>query len=206
MSYVTEHITRTLKEARENKGLSQRALSKKAGVPQSHISKIENGTVDLRLSSLMELARVLDLELALVPRKAVPAVQSIVRSSAASTLPDVNSASRSANRAVKELNRIKDTLATFPKARQAVSEFAQLQHQLKDLRHFPIDASALKTFRDARKTLEALKDNTQGLDAIRRLNFQFQSMRTALAHASVNLPKKEPARPAYSLDEEDEDA
>ncbi len=86
MSYVTEHITRSLKEARENKGLSQRALSEKAGVPQSHISKIEKGAVDLRLSSLMALARVLDLELALVPRTAVPAVQSIVRSSAASTL------------------------------------------------------------------------------------------------------------------------
>ncbi len=202
MRYVTEHIARTLKEARENKGLSQRALSKKSGTPQSHISKIENGAVDLRLSSLMELARVLDLELALVPRKAMPAVQSIIRSSAASTLPDINRASR----AVKEINRIQDTLATFSKARQAASEFAQLQRQLKDLQHFRIDDSALKTFRDAKKTLEAIKNNTQGLDAIRQLNSQFQAMRNALAHASVNLPKKESARPAYSLDEEDEDA
>lgn len=202
MRYVTEHIARTLKEARENKGLSQRALSKKAGMPQSHISKIESGAVDLRLSSLMELARALDLELALVPRKAVPAVRSIVRSSAASTLPNISRTSR----AVKELNRIEDTLATFPKARQAASEFAQLQRHLKDLRHFRIDDSALKIFRDARKTLEAIRNNTQIPGAFRQLNSQFQALRNALARASVNLPKKESARPAYSLDEDDEDA
>lgn len=81
MSYATEHIATTLKAAREARGLSQRALSKTAGVPQGHISKIENGAVDLRLSSLIALARALDLELTLVPRKAVPAVQAVVRSS-----------------------------------------------------------------------------------------------------------------------------
>jgi len=81
VTYRTEHITRILKAARDRKGFSQRELAKKAGVPQGHISKIENGTVDLRASSLVALARVLDLELMLVPRKAVPAVQSIVRSS-----------------------------------------------------------------------------------------------------------------------------
>lgn len=81
MNYATEHIASALKAARERKGISQRELSAKSGVPQGHISKIENGAVNLRVSSLVILARVLDLELTLVPRKAVPAVQSIVRSS-----------------------------------------------------------------------------------------------------------------------------
>src|SRR5690606_6170540 len=80
MSYATEDIIKTLKEAREAKGLSQRVLSARTGVPQSHISKIESGGTDIRLSSLIELARVLDLELKLVPRKAVPAVETVVRS------------------------------------------------------------------------------------------------------------------------------
>ena len=31
MSYMTEYIAKTLRKARENKGLSQRALSKKGG-------------------------------------------------------------------------------------------------------------------------------------------------------------------------------
>ena len=86
MSYATEHIAGALKAARESKGLSQRQLSAKSGVPQGHISKIENGAVDLRVSSLVALARVLDLELTLVPRRMVPAVESIVRSSVRGTL------------------------------------------------------------------------------------------------------------------------
>ena len=86
MNYTIEHIARELRKAREAKGLSQRELGKKAGVPQGHISKIENGAVDLRVSSLVALARTLDLELALVPRKVVPAMKSLVRSSAADAL------------------------------------------------------------------------------------------------------------------------
>ena len=89
MGYYTEYIVRTLKKSRERKGLSQRKLGKKAGVPQSHISKIENGKVDLRASSLIELARVLDLELVLVPRRVLPAVESIARADAASVSSDL---------------------------------------------------------------------------------------------------------------------
>ena len=88
MKYATEHIALALRKAREAKGLSQRELGREAGVPQGHISKIENGTVDLRLSSLVALARALDMELALVPRKVLPAVKSLARSSLADALGD----------------------------------------------------------------------------------------------------------------------
>ena len=88
MNHVTEHIARALKTARETKKLRQRELGRKAGVPQGHISRIENGAVDLRVSSLIALARVLDLELKLVPRKSLPAVKSLVRRSFADAFPD----------------------------------------------------------------------------------------------------------------------
>ncbi|WP_445428498.1 helix-turn-helix domain-containing protein [Alishewanella sp. HL-SH05] len=81
MSYVTEQILESLREARVRKGFSQRELSARSGVPQSHISKIESGGVDLRISSLIALARVLDLELLVAPKKSVPAIKSIIRSS-----------------------------------------------------------------------------------------------------------------------------
>jgi transcriptional regulator with XRE-family HTH domain len=84
MDYKGQHIVAALKAAREKKGLSQRALSAQTGVPQSHISRIERGAVDLQLSSLIELARVLDLEVMTVPRKLVPAVQAIVRAETSS--------------------------------------------------------------------------------------------------------------------------
>lgn len=88
MSYPTEYIASTLKTARENKGLSQRELGARSGVPQGHISKIENGAVDLRVSSLVALARILDLELTLVPRKSLSAVRSIMRSGTGSPPQD----------------------------------------------------------------------------------------------------------------------
>jgi len=79
MLYSMEHIVRALKLARKQKGLSQKALGVKIGVPQSHISRIENGQVDLQASSLIQLARALDLELLLVPSKLVPAFQALQR-------------------------------------------------------------------------------------------------------------------------------
>ena len=44
--------------------------------------------IDLQLSSLIGLARVLDLEVMTVPRKLVPAVQAIVRGEASSSQAD----------------------------------------------------------------------------------------------------------------------
>ena len=78
--YEIPDIAQELKAARQGKGLTQRALGSLTGLPQSHISKIETGTVDLKLSSLIELARVLDLEPVLVPRKALPAVLAVIAS------------------------------------------------------------------------------------------------------------------------------
>lgn len=80
MPSTNEDIINALKAGRAAKELSQRDLSARTGVPQSHISKIESGTADIRLSSLIELARALELEVKLVPRKALPAIDSIIRS------------------------------------------------------------------------------------------------------------------------------
>lgn len=49
---MNSEIISSLKEARKAKKLSQRELSKLIGIPQSHISKIESGGVDIRLSNL----------------------------------------------------------------------------------------------------------------------------------------------------------
>ena len=80
MNSLITTITKALKQSRQRRGLSQRALSAKVGMPQSHISRIERGAVDIRLSSLIEMARHLDLEIMLVPRKHAVAVAAIVRS------------------------------------------------------------------------------------------------------------------------------
>lgn len=71
-------IAETLRNARRRKGLTQRELGRVAGVPQSHISKIEAGGVDLRLSSLLALAAVLDLRLELQPAQAAGSVAALL--------------------------------------------------------------------------------------------------------------------------------
>lgn len=48
-------------------------------MPQGQLSKIENAAVDLRTSSLLEIARALDLEVMLIPRSLVLTVTSLVR-------------------------------------------------------------------------------------------------------------------------------
>ncbi|MGO9869970.1 MAG: helix-turn-helix domain-containing protein, partial [Rhodomicrobium sp.] len=108
MSYATEEILQTLRTTREGAGLSQRDLSARIGVPQSHISKIESGRTDLRLSSLVELARALDHEVVLVPRKLLPAVEAIVRNAPSALSDDARLRSTALNRAqaaVERLNR-----------------------------------------------------------------------------------------------------
>lgn len=75
-------LSAQLRQARVAKTWSQRDLSEHAGIPQAHISRIESGAVDPKVSTLQDLARLLDLELALVPRTALTAVDAIVRESA----------------------------------------------------------------------------------------------------------------------------
>ena len=73
MTYIQEQI----RAARESKDLTQTDLGSRIGQPQSAVSRIERGG-DLRVSTLLELARVLELEPMLIPKHLVPAVQALV--------------------------------------------------------------------------------------------------------------------------------
>lgn len=77
MEHSLKQLGLQLQKTRKEKGLSQKALGDMIGIPQSHISKIESGLVDLQTSSLMEIARALELEMMLVPRYFVPAMQAL---------------------------------------------------------------------------------------------------------------------------------
>ena len=71
-------IIEQLKRARLAKKLKQTELGVKLGLPQSHISKIEQGGTDPRLSTVTEMARLLDQELVLVPRSMLPAIRAMI--------------------------------------------------------------------------------------------------------------------------------
>jgi len=199
MSYATEEVAETLRSAREARGLSQRALSARSGVPQGHISKIENGTVDLRLSSLVELARALDLELTFVPRKALPAVQAIVRGAAGRT--DEGDVQRRVNR---ELKQLKNIVSNLPEGAIPRNEFEQYARILRDLEHFRLSKSDLSTIRHAASAVKDLKMNPASWDAIRQSLKEIQRLRNFIAHGRGDS-EREVIRPAYSLDEGDND-
>jgi HTH-type transcriptional regulator/antitoxin HipB len=66
-----------LRQSREMKGLIQADIGERIGQPQSAVSRIERGG-DLRVSTLLEMARVLEMEPILVPKHLIPAVQALL--------------------------------------------------------------------------------------------------------------------------------
>jgi transcriptional regulator with XRE-family HTH domain len=76
---LPEDMRRTLKEVRERRGWTQRDLARRLGLTQTHISGIESGKIVPRYDTLLELVRILDRDLLMVPRALVPVVQSLIR-------------------------------------------------------------------------------------------------------------------------------
>ena len=80
-------IINQLRQARKARKLSQYQMSQVLDLPQGHISKIENGKTDLRLSNLEEMTRILGLELMLVPKELVPFVHATIEGKDIKTTP-----------------------------------------------------------------------------------------------------------------------
>ena len=76
---LPEEMRRELKAARMKRGWSQRELGSRLGLPQMHISGIESGKIVPRYDTLLELVRILDRDLLMIPRALVPVVQSLIR-------------------------------------------------------------------------------------------------------------------------------
>ena len=204
MSYLTEDIACSLKAARESKRLSQRALSKKVGLTQSHISKIENSAVDPQLSNLIELSRALGLEVMLVPQKLVPAVQSLVRS----TAPAYQEVQKT-NQVKNELNQIQSVVARLQQAHPKIEEFPRIRNVLKDLQSMRAVSDELKRISSIGKELknfkEGFKENTEALSQIRSKAEELQQLRNTLAHNALRARSDvSKVLPAYSLDEDDD--
>ena len=201
MIYATEHIATALKAARKSKRLSQREMSTKSGVPQSHISKIENGAVDLRASSLVALARVLDLELLLVPRNAVPAVNSIVRSIAQRIPLD----GKAARRIRKELAGLQRAISQLPIEMWSKSELEKIQRQARELqKKMRLSRSEIDSIRDTFKTVRAFINKPENMNAIRHALSQFQDLGNTSAQGRDDGSEIDSRHPAYSLDEDDD--
>jgi transcriptional regulator with XRE-family HTH domain len=189
-----------LKRARGRKGLTQRDLGNRVGLPQSHISKIEQGLVDLQLSSLAEIARALDFELALVPRQALPAVEGVVKS----LTPDPNEVLT--GRARTMLAKQDQIAAEVRKCYPTLDEgrrFEDLVHSLQGIRIDPatlklLDAAAAPA-RKIADYLSAGDNHAKLIAALNRSNRALQIFRDAQAHALWPSSRQQPA---LSLEED----
>ena len=72
-------LRRALIHARRDRGWSQRDLASRLSVGQRHISGIESGKIVPRHDTLLEIVRMLDRDLVMIPRALVPVVQSLIR-------------------------------------------------------------------------------------------------------------------------------
>lgn len=194
--YGLEGVTEVIRKARLAKGWSQRDLAGRAPLTQAQISRIESGEADLQVSTLIELARSLDLDVQLVPKTALVAVEAAVRSA------EERAGERIAQNLVATLVRLADEAQAAAPDREDVASIASGLRELKTL--LPVSPGALPI-----AELERLKSPLQDLlDApptSRRLHAQrfrdaaawLKTLRNTLAHT----PQAE--RPAYRLDDED---
>ena len=68
-----------LRKARKSRRMSQREMEKRTGIHQARISRIENGQVDPKLSEALQMARAVERDLVLVPRRALLGVLGVIR-------------------------------------------------------------------------------------------------------------------------------
>lgn len=195
-----EAIAADVREARIAKALTQKELGQRVGLPQSHISKIEKGTVDLKLSSLVEIARALDLEITLVPRKALPAVEGAVR--AHGTTVETSRAVSLLNEQARIAERIK---ANFPD----LSQVEGFQNAIRSIRRLQFDRAQLKALHEALQPAKRLKTIIEAQGGAAALAKRIEEATSALRHFRNiqvhHAPLIEAARqlPAYRLEEDD---
>lgn len=205
-SVILEEFGQKLLDARTRKGLSQRALAERTGVPQAHISKIEQGRVDIRLSSLVELARALDLDVQLLPRQALMAVEGAVRAL------ENEGGDSAESRALAMLAQQERTLETIRAAHPKLAAVQKLLPTIKELKLLPYDAEMLKALQRAVAPAEQarLQLAAAGLDSaklaqlLEQANRSLRTLRNTQVHG-LPLAAPRSAVPAYRLDDEDDD-
>lgn len=189
-------LAEVVRQTRQAKGWSQRDLSARTHMPQAQISRIENADVDPQVSTLIELARALELELQLIPKSALTAVEATVRSTEA----------RSDERASKSL--LAELLRAAEEAHKMAPDREDIASLLSSLRDLQPLAPALRA--------RALTDDLKGVQIllngfltyppaerpshaqpIREAAQRLKALRNTLMHAPAG------ERPAYSLDDED---
>lgn len=82
-----QDIGALLRQARLSAGLTQEQVADLAGLSRPRYRDIETGAAAARMTTLLNIARALGLELMLIPQALMPAVQSLLQPQDADDLP-----------------------------------------------------------------------------------------------------------------------
>jgi len=209
MTNTVEQLADRLTAARRRANLTQAALGAKVGLAQSHVSKIERAAVDPQTSSLVELARALDLEVMLVPRQLVPAVHALERDVAPDPRDDPKQVdselarlARAARRAMSNHPNV-SALAELAVAADELERARVPRSYAKEVRAQIDGASAalerIETVPTDRSASERGVMLERAWEVIASITQMFRYLRNAILHEGYGGV----GRPAYSLDEPD---
>ena len=196
MEYKSEALIAQAREVREASGISQRSLSDRAGLTQSHISHIESGKTDPGLSSFIDMARALDLELILVPKKLLPAVQGLMR---AQTSPEMRIHTAQAND--KHFARAERIVKKMKQYYGGSADLDRIDEDLRFLRRVNLGDPEMKHVRALITLLETFQSSPHATRLVRDTAQKLQRLRNTIAHGAMTEPKA-----AYTLDDGDDDA
>ena len=193
MSYATEDLLAQLRRERERARMTQRGLSKRSGVTQSHISQIESGKLEPGLSSFLALARSLELEPVLVPRKLLPAVTGVLRAHGPfDPNPDPDT-SKSIDRALRRIERARTKSGE-------TEDLNRLTMSLITLSSAPLTSADTEKLQMTLQLINTGKKSPPPA-VLSDASDLLWPLRNKFVHRDAG-----PARPAYALDEDDRDA
>lgn len=123
-----QRLFEVLREARLSRHLTQQELARKLGLRQRQISDLERAAMDPRLSTIQNVARALDLELMLIPRHLISALEGLQRAGSDSAkrpmyaLGDADAESDAGNPSPIELGNRGESEESVPRPRRRTKE------------------------------------------------------------------------------------
>jgi transcriptional regulator with XRE-family HTH domain len=195
VGYKSEELIQAMKGRRTAAHISQRALSGRSGLTQAHISQIETGSLEPGLSSFIDMARGLDLEVVLVPKKLLPAVQGILQTPAEQSSPQAGEA------VLREIARGERLVAKQKHLYGSSADLDRIADCLRFFRHVALRKPDLETVSQAIKTLKHHQGSPPAKDTVAAIAADLQRLRNRVAHSPSQMP-----RSAYAIDGQDDDA
>lgn len=194
---IYEPIIDRLRAARRVAGVTQRELSRRTGITQSHISLIENGAVEPGLPSIIQIARALELELVVVPKKLVPAVNGIIRGNE----PIGQLTPEQGATALRQLQRGQRLVVKLAALHGAMPDLERIGTTLRDMQRLNLRPEDVRDLGRLIDDLRRFHANPQVASEVRRIADALRRLRNTVVHEEPEAP-----RPAYAGDDEEEDS